>query len=385
MSVGTNLAQDRGPLLNLVGWILLIIALLACLVKFYIKWRAFKRLDLNDLFFAFALLMAIALCAATAAQVSNGLGRTARTPSDSETRNFYLATYLSSLFYVLATFFIKLGTLHFFLSLALSPLSKLVTNLVLGFSSSWMLISVLVLSFQCSLPNTWDMRQGEGKCINETSFWIVHGVVDIITQTVVAFLPIYLLHDIQTNKRTKLFVRLSFCPNIATLPPIILRLTYLKHLYSFTNSNVMTVSFNLILVTVIHSNIAIIFGSIPFTKPVIDALSIGVITNDIGFSLRWDLHTAQVATAYGNQSSSSGRGGGSSKRALYGWRKTPAGESYTSSVTASKGREERGGIELESMRKGNSTVDVEREGDKMEIRTTKTTTVKSERRTDLEG
>ena len=140
----------------------------------------------------------------------------------------------------------------------------------------------------------------------------------------------------------------------------------------------MTASFNLILVTVIHSNVAIIFGSIPFTKPVIDALSIGVITNDIGFSLRWDLHTAQVATAYGNQSSSSGRGGGSSKRALYGWRRTPAGESHTSSVTASKGREERGGIELEGM-------DVEREGGKMEIRATRTTTVKSERRSDLEG
>ena len=35
-------------------------------------------------------LMAIALCAATATQVSNGLGRTAPTPSVSETRNFYL-------------------------------------------------------------------------------------------------------------------------------------------------------------------------------------------------------------------------------------------------------------------------------------------------------
>lgn len=35
-------------------------------------------------------LMAIALCAATAAQVSNGLGRTVGATSDSETRNFYL-------------------------------------------------------------------------------------------------------------------------------------------------------------------------------------------------------------------------------------------------------------------------------------------------------
>lgn len=69
-----------------------------------------------------------------------------------------------------------------------------------------------------------------------------------------------------------------------TLPLIILRLIYLYNL-SHSTADITWRSFNLALVTVLHADISIIAACIPFFKPIVDSLSVGMIANDLHFSL----------------------------------------------------------------------------------------------------
>ena len=89
----------------------------------------------------------------------------------------------------------------------------------------------------------------------------------------------------------------SFSPNLAyvsslryeywltssrTIPLIILRLIYLLKVFSSLDST--WDSFNLALVTSLHTNVSVIAACISFFKPIIDSLAPGLIANDLHFS-----------------------------------------------------------------------------------------------------
>lgn len=48
---------------------------------------------------------------------------------------------------------------------------------------------------------------------HQLAFWTMHAVIDIVTQLLVAFLPVYLLLRMRLRKQTKLLAMLSFTPN----------------------------------------------------------------------------------------------------------------------------------------------------------------------------
>lgn len=161
----------------------------------------------------------------------------------------------------------------------------------------------------------------------------------------------------------------------STVPLIILRLVYIRGFYSFPNGDPTGDSFNFFLITSIHANMAIILGTIPFAKPVIDALSVGIITNDIAFSVGWDKNTAGASGGSKNMSfgASNTRHGGSSKKALYGWRQ--ASNHFSNAEGGIRSADEEDTLPLK---------DIKRSGDnnKLVIRETRTMTVTSDDRPD---
>jgi hypothetical protein len=150
----------------------------------------------------------------------------------------------------------------------------------------------------------------------------------------------------------------------------------LKSLYSFTATNPTWNAFNLILVSCLHANFAIILGTIPFSKPIIDALSIGVITNDIGYSLRWDRVTAGVSSnKSGSKSNSGGKSYNPNSRAMHGWRKTSGGGTHSSSVVvgSNANEDEEGGMRMDDLKESGRQGD----GAALRIREVRTTIIES--------
>ncbi|MCJ1248559.1 hypothetical protein MMC30_005777 [Trapelia coarctata] len=337
-------------------------------MKVYVKWKMIKHLDLNDMIIGVAVLMSTALCVTVADQVRNGLGRNADTLSPSQLDSFYLSTYLFSLFYILATFLAKLASLHFFFCLSAAGTSIWLVRAVMGCILLWVTVAVV----KPSALNWYDLETAE------VYFWTVHGVMDIATQIPTAFFPVYLLYHLRTNPSRKLFAMLSFSTNILTIPLIILRLVYIHTTYLF-DPNFTWWSYPLFLVSALHANFAIILATIPFAKPIIDSLAIGVISNDIGFDLRGNRNTAG---ALGKTSSYRLWGGRSSaSRVMYGWRKSSVVGNFSSMGGESVFTDERQpGLELKD---GTGRGEVEEEGEagsRMFIRKTMTTIVPSEER-----
>ena len=124
-------------------------------------------------------------------------------------------------------------------------------------------------------------------------------------------------------------------------------------------------SFQPTLITVIHANYSIIASCLPFLKPLIDSLAIGLITNNIQVPI-------------GSEDSTKKRdkinpfailsGKGFNTRNLYGWTRSQSSD-YTATVTTG-GRND---VELQ---------DIERYGsrDRMVINQTRTTVVASDPR-----
>ena len=115
-----------------------------------------------------------------------------------------------------------------------------------------------------------------------------------------------------------------------TIPLSILRLVYLSQ--ASDSSDVTLDSFDAALVTEIHTNYSIIASCLPFLKPLVDALAIGLISNDI--RLRED--SGNVKDKINSFGVLGDRG--FEKRNLYGWgRSQNSGNTeYISKITAGK-------------------------------------------------
>lgn len=151
-----------------------------------------------------------------------------------------------------------------------------------------------------------------------------------------------------------------------TIPLTILRLIYLIRAYH--SSDFTKFYFEPELITVIHTNYSIIASCLPFLKPFLDSLAIGLITNDIRLPINEDTKTKAAKETRMNPFAVLTSGG------RYAKRTTAYGSGWTRSiVNTAKGGSEPQEHELR---------DLERYGsrERMVINQTRTAEVTSEPR-----
>ena len=138
------------------------------------------------------------------------------------------------MFYILTIYTTKLASLHFQTKLtrpnglkSFNPRRMSVQAISLC-TAKWVLVTLIVLGFQCSLPHPWD--QPAARCIDQVrqsqsliyssadakqfAFWITNGVVDVTTQLFIGTIPFYLLWNLQLPKANKRVASMSFMPSL---------------------------------------------------------------------------------------------------------------------------------------------------------------------------
>ena len=134
------------------------------------------------------------------------------------------AAYASHFLYIVSLCLAKMALLHFLLSLALVETRRLAVNASMLFNLLSMVVGILAVAFQCSLPQPW--KTLSDKCFNQvsrvgasaptlanqykTAFWISFGVMDILVDLATVILPFVLLHDLRTTWKRKLPAILAF-------------------------------------------------------------------------------------------------------------------------------------------------------------------------------
>ena len=140
---------------------------------------------------------------------------------------------------------------------------------------------------------------------------------------------------------------------------------YLYKVYHSSDTTIDTVK--AALVTVLHANYCIIASCVPFLRPVVATLTIGLTTNDIRVPARseWSIMDKSKINPFAILS----RGERVQTRNAHGWTRFPASSDFTSTVTVGQDKD----TELQSLERYGSQ-------NAMIIHQTKTTVVSSDPR-----
>ncbi|KAF5872238.1 uncharacterized protein Bfra_005592 [Botrytis fragariae] len=281
-------ADNHGPLLNVAMWIVLVPMIIIASTKIYTKYDTLRKIQIDDYLGLIAMLSSVGQCICTSEQIAHGLGQKQDTILQSELNRFYIAQYAGNIMYISAIFLSKLSSLYFFVCLTREGSNKRrLIHRSIVWVGTWSLVSIIAIALQCQLPDPWVFEPG--KCINvvryfqvfkfciltlvavpQRVFWTVNAVVDSLTQVFVGLLPVHILSGLKMEDSKKRLTILLFSPNLLTLPLLILRIIYLYNTIDSTNYT--WDSFNLALMTNLHSSFTIILSCIPFSKSIVDSL-----------------------------------------------------------------------------------------------------------------
>ncbi|KAF4630594.1 hypothetical protein G7Y89_g7542 [Cudoniella acicularis] len=269
--------SHKGPLINLASWLTLVPMVFFVMTKVWTKWNMTKAFQLDDGYMAFGTLIAIAGTVNTDVAVNAGLGQHQSQLTSSQFHTFQITAYLSQICYVITLSFAKMACAQFLITLTRTKNRQNIVTGILGLIGAWLVVSLFCVALQCEYPNTWDTANG--KCFNASKFWIANAVVDLTTQTLLAFVPVYLLWNLKMDKKRKRVAMLSFSPNITTAPLTILRLIYI--LQPATKTDLPFSTFTAAMIMEIHTKYSIIASCIPFLRPLVEALAVGLVTTDV--------------------------------------------------------------------------------------------------------
>ncbi|CAD6573233.1 MAG: hypothetical protein ASARMPREDX12_005913 [Alectoria sarmentosa] len=339
-------AEHRALLVNLAAWITLSAMIVFTSSKVATKWTMNRKFQSDDMLMIIAMFTAVGHCVAVAVQVQSGLGQPRNALDSNRFLLYEKSEYVSQFFYVFTIYIAKTAALQFLMLLA-RP----------NWSDSTNLRRITVKGITVFIVTFWTLFR--------SVFWIINGVIDVTTQLLIGLAPLYLLFNVHLPMAKKRLVLLSFTPNITTIPFTVLRLVYLYKVYHSSDTTIDTVK--AALVTVLHANYCIIASCVPFLRPVVATLTIGLTTNDIRVPARseWSIMDKSKTNPFAILT----RGKRVQTRNPHGWTRFPASSDFTSTVTVGQDKD----TELQSLeRYGSQNV--------MIIHQTKTTVVSSDPR-----
>ncbi|MCJ1405249.1 hypothetical protein MMC11_008476 [Xylographa trunciseda] len=299
-------AGDRGPIVVFASWLTMALMCLATFTKIATKVSRLGIIQMDDWYMIAAMLAAIGHSVAVYQEVNAGLGQHVSSLTQSQIDGVEQAIYASQMLYILSLAFAKLALLQIYTTFARHHLRSQVIKGLMGFVALWAVVALFPIAFQCHFPDPWAIFVHD-QCINQPALWDSIGAFDILTDICIATLPIWLLYDLQLPFSRRALIMIAFTQRILVLPIIILRLVYISSADSSTDPTFTAVTTALI--TVININLSIILACIPFLKPFLDSLQIGMFNSDPRFLVTRGGRTDDVGSGYYEIERSAGSGG----------------------------------------------------------------------------
>ncbi|KAI9644578.1 hypothetical protein NHQ30_006599 [Ciborinia camelliae] len=213
--------------------------------------------------------------------VNNGLGRDQDTLSSQELEDYQKYAYASQLVYILTLCFAKLSTLFYLRALTPDSNYAILNRFTEIDVILWALSAEISIVFQCDLPNPWALLSTE-QCFNIGAFWKAIGALDIVSDSCIIILPIFIVWGLQMPLRRKALVFMAFGTRVFSIIPLsIIRLLVISSSGSPTLPNQTLVSYHNYLWTTVQLNAAIFFGCLPFLKPFMESMSSGALAASV--------------------------------------------------------------------------------------------------------
>jgi hypothetical protein len=148
---------------------------------------------------------------------------------DRKANFFEKAEMAANIFYILSVLLARLSLLSLITKLTPNRRHQFVSFALSGLIIVWSIISVFVAAFECRLPNSWDYTRE--KCINRVgwknasmcsicspsikiAWWIVSDIVNILAETVLIMMPVYIICIVQWSVSKKILFSIPFIVRI---------------------------------------------------------------------------------------------------------------------------------------------------------------------------
>jgi surface polysaccharide O-acyltransferase-like enzyme len=158
-------ATNKSPLILIATWLLLVLAAFAYIMRSIVKIsRQAMRFELDDYLLTGALVFCAAQSLATILRAANGFGKPFNALSPDKVNKTMEAAMAANILYVMSLALSKLSLLLLLAKLSPNQRHKRVMHGISLFVALFTFISLFVVSFSCSAPNTWNFVSG--RCIN---------------------------------------------------------------------------------------------------------------------------------------------------------------------------------------------------------------------------
>ncbi|KAH6721030.1 hypothetical protein BKA61DRAFT_699310 [Leptodontidium sp. MPI-SDFR-AT-0119] len=259
-------STDQSGVVLIVTAIGLAFAFVSMLIRVYIQLGLRTTADI-----AVVLSMVFYIFQATATFIgtSKGFGKTIDDIPENQLIPLQKAIYASEILYIITIWLTKCSVAFLFIRLSPDRRHTLASYTILGASTIFMFISVLIVSLRCELSQPWIFV--ESKCPHLFARWQTVAGMDIATELALFSTSIYLVKNLQLSLQKKCLVVLAFGLRLPMIAPTILRLdSILSTLHSTDPTLKGTMSQ---IYTQIELSYAIIAATTPCLRPFMKALS----------------------------------------------------------------------------------------------------------------
>ncbi|KAF7596034.1 hypothetical protein BBP40_003814 [Aspergillus hancockii] len=217
-----NDPDRRAPILNVVTWFLLVVAILSVLTRLGTKLWMFHRFTSDDYLIVASLIFCIGESITVSTAVNNGYGKHEATIDGAHFDAIMKSQYAGFLLYILSLYFSKLSLSAFIRNLTPVSRDHFHATLLHIFLTVWAVVAVFTSAFKCRVPRTWDYRSGN--CFHLNAWRYYFNASNILTDVLIVIQALVLISRIQASMKKKIVFATIFLSRILVILPAIAQL-----------------------------------------------------------------------------------------------------------------------------------------------------------------
>ncbi|CEJ86425.1 hypothetical protein VHEMI04101 [[Torrubiella] hemipterigena] len=266
---------NKGPLIGVVTWLCLVMALLATVARIASKLILTGRVKIDDGLIVVSMGTAVAQSVIVLQQVSQGLGTKSDDFSIDQVDNILKFGYIANLLFITSIFLAKISMAVTTSALVQRRFQKYLVSTE-GLIALWAGASLFVAMFECEMPRPWDYLREQ--CIDRKVFWIFVSAGNIATDVCIVLLLVNSIGRLQMNTRKKFVVLCVFGSRVLVIPAVAYQIMW-------TSKTILILDpvfelWTVVLCVQIVQAMSIITTCIPALKPFLDSLESGQLRAD---------------------------------------------------------------------------------------------------------
>ncbi|KAF2260658.1 hypothetical protein CC78DRAFT_584562 [Lojkania enalia] len=258
---------DRGMIVSVVSWILLVVMVFILTTRFAMKFamgQKGRRFGLDDIFILLAALASIGQTIAVSIESVHALGQHWSDLTQDQIRIFQKSEYVGCMLYIANFGCARISACLLIKKILAGNLVKYTALVFIAFTTIWTISGVFVTAFPCHLPRPWDFQNN--KCYNLVQFVNYVGITNIVVEVILVLIPLF-VWNIRLEAGRRVSVSFAFLSRLSIVAAVAAQLTFFNR-YS-SSWDFTYVYWRTVLCVQIAQNLSVITACVPCLHPFI--------------------------------------------------------------------------------------------------------------------